>query len=178
MKTIENIRKVAFFSETTNIESLQTLKAPITRIVGMFVLPNPFAGGFSQDLSELFEAGREVGEHYAPILAKRLGAPVVTYGKAAVVGTAGELEHGGACMHPMLGKPMRAAIGGGKAVIPSNVKVGAPGTAIDIPLSHKDDSWALDYCDTITASMPDAPRADEIVLMVVFGDGGRPLPRC
>jgi hypothetical protein len=80
--------------------------------------------------------------------------------RVAIVGVNGEFEHGGACIHPMLGKPMRAAVGGGKAVIPSNVKVAACGACLDVPLSHKDDSWSFDHFDTITVSMPDAPRPD------------------
>jgi hypothetical protein len=102
----------------------------------------------------------------------------VTLSEVASVGVNGEFEHGGACIHPMLGKPMRAAVGGGKAVIPSNVKVAACGASLDVPLSHKDDSCSFDHFDTITVSMPDAPRPDEIVVVLAVADGGRPHPRC
>ena len=78
----------------------------------------------------------------------------------------------------LLGRPMREAIGGGKALIPSNVKVGAVGTHIDVPIGHKDDVWSFDHFDTITVAVDDAPRADEIVIALVLADGGRPLPRC
>jgi hypothetical protein len=78
----------------------------------------------------------------------------------------------------MLGKPMRAAIGGGKAVIPSNVKVAPAGTSLDVPLGHKDDPWSFDHFDTVTVSVPDAPRPDEIVVVMTLADGGRLLPRC
>ena len=91
--------------------------------------------------------------------------------KGAVVGVAGEMEHGGACVHPMLGKPMRAAIGGGKAVIGSNVKVAAAGALLDVPLGHKDDSWSFPHFDTITVSVADAPRPDEILVVMVIADG-------
>ena len=94
------------------------------------------------------------------------------------MGVNGEFEHGGACIHPMLGKPMRAAVGGGKAVIPSNVKVGACGASIDVPLSHKDDPWSFDHFDTVTVSMPDAPKPDEIVVVLAVADGGRLHARC
>ncbi len=80
--------------------------------------------------------------------------------------------------HPKLGKPMRAAVGGGKALIPSNVKVAAPGTAIDMPLGHKDVAWSFDHFDTMTVMVPDAPRPDEIVLCMAVADGARPNPRC
>ena len=104
--------------------------------------------------------------------------PVVSYGKAALVGVMGDLEHGGAMIHPKLGAPMRAAVGGGQSVIPSNAKIGSPGTSIDIPLGHKDNPWSFDHFDTLTVMIADAPRPDEIVLCVAYADGGRPHPRC
>jgi hypothetical protein len=78
----------------------------------------------------------------------------------------------------MLGKPMRAAMGGGKSVIPSNVKVGACGVSIDVPLGHKDDPWSFDHFDTITVTLADAPRPNEIVIIMVAADGGRLHARC
>ncbi len=159
-------------------EADQMLERPIIRAAGLAVVRNPFAGRFAPDLAALFEIGREVGNRFAPEVAALLGAPPVAYGKAAIVGLQGEMEHGGACIHPMLGKPMRAAVGGGKAVVPSNVKVAAAGTPIDVPLGHKDDVWSFDHFDTMTLFVPDAPRLDEIVVMFAFADGGRPLPRC
>src|SRR5215472_3364953 len=83
--------------------------------------------------------------------------PAVSYGKGALVGVDGEMEHGGACVHPMLGKPMRAAIGGGKAVISSNVKVAAADASLDVPLGHKDDPWSFPHFDTITVWVADVP---------------------
>jgi hypothetical protein len=151
---------------------------PTVRAVALAVMGNPFAGRYVEDLTELFEAGRALGEQLMPDLVRLLQRSPVSYGKGAIVGINGEFEHGGACIHPMLGKPMRAAVGGGKAVIPSNVKVTACGASLDVPLSHKDDSWSFDHFDTITVSMPDAPRPDEIVVVLVVADGGRPHPRC
>jgi Amino acid synthesis len=90
----------------------------------------------------------------------------------------GEMEHGGACVHPMLGEPMRAAIGGGKAVISSNVKVAAVGASLDVPLVHKDDSWSFPHFDTITGSVADAPRPNEILVVMATADGGRLQNRC
>jgi len=80
-------------------------------------------------------------------------------------------------IHPKLGKPMRAAVGGGQAVIPSNAKVAAMGAAIDVPLTHKDNAWSFDHFDTIFVTVADAPRPDEIVLCMAVADGGRPHPR-
>ena len=101
-----------------------------------------------------------LGERLMPDLVKLLDGPAVSYGKGALVGLDGEMEHGGACVHPMLGKPMRAAIGGGKAVISSNVKVATAGASLDVPLGHKDDSWSFPHFDTITVSVADAPERD------------------
>ena len=90
---------------------------PVVRAVGMAVILNPFAGRCVDNLRPLFEAGAMVGERLMPELVKLLDGPVVSYGKGALVGVDGEMEHGGACVHPMLGKPMRAAVGDGRAVI-------------------------------------------------------------
>jgi hypothetical protein len=81
----------------------------------------------------------------------------VSYGKGALVGVDGEMEHGGACVHPMLGKLMRAAIGGGTAVISSNAKVAAAGASLDVPLGHKDNSWSFPHFDMITVSVATRP---------------------
>src|ERR1700721_4102410 len=97
---------------------------------------------------------------------KGLPLPALSYGKAAIVGTSGDIEHGAAILHPRMGKPMRAAIGGGQAIIPSNVKIGAVGCTIDVPLGHKDDVWSFDEIDTISVTISNAPRPDEIAVIV------------
>lgn len=104
------------------------------------------------------------------------GQPV-SYGKAAIIGVAGDLEHGGAMIHPKLGKAMRAAVDGGKALIPSNAKVAAAGTPIDMPLGHIDEAWSFDHFDTMTVMVADAPRPDEILMCMGVSDGARPYPR-
>ena len=123
------IRKITTTREVVFSELGVKAPRPIVRAVGMAVIVNPFAGRFVDDLRPLFEAGAMLGERLMPDLVKLLGGPAVSYGKGALVGVDGEMEHGGACVHPMLGKPMRAAIGGGKAVISSNVKIAAAGTS-------------------------------------------------
>jgi hypothetical protein len=152
------IRKIITTRETVFSELGVEANRPITRAVGMAVIRNPFAGQFVEDLRPLFEAGAMLGERLMPELVKLPDGPAISYGKGAIVGVAGEMEHGGACVHPMLGKPMRAAIGGGKAVIGSNVKVAAAGAMLDVPLGHKDDSWSFPHFDTITVTVADAPR--------------------
>ena len=172
------IRKIVTVREQVLGEMGRKVPRPIVRVVGMAVITNPFAGKFAEDLKPLWQAGAEVGERLSKELVSMLGGPPISYGKGAIVGVAGEMEHGGACVHPMIGKPMRAATDGGKAVIGSNVKVAAAGALLDIPLGHKDDSWSFEHFDTITVMVADAPRPDEIVVALAFADGGRLLNRC
>lgn len=171
-------RRLVLTREVIRSEMGRELPQPIVRAAGVALIANPFAGRFVDDLSELFEVGRNIGEELSGELNGMLDGPAVAYGKGAVVGVSGELEHGGACIHPMLGKPMRSAIGGGEAVIPSNVKIGSPGCTLDLPLGHKDNVWSFDHFDTITVLVGDGPRADEIAVVLAFADGGRPIPRC
>jgi hypothetical protein len=173
-----DIRKIVVTRETVFSELRAAGPRPVTRAMAVAVIINPFAGRIAEDLSPLFRSGGEIGDRLMAELAALLGAPAVSYGKGAIVGVDGEMEHGGACIHPMLGKPMRAAIGGGTAVIPSNVKVGAAGASLDVPLGHKDDVWSFDHFDTMTVCIADAPRADEIVIAMAIADGGRLYPRC
>jgi Amino acid synthesis len=172
------IRKIVTAREAVFSELGVKAPRPIVRAVGMAVITNPFAGRFVEDLRPLFEAGAMLGERLMPDLVKLLDRPAISYGKGALVGVDGEMEHGGACVHPMLGKPMRAAIGGGKAVISSNVKVAAAGAILDVPLGHKDDSWSFAHFDTITVSVADAPRPNEILVVLAIADGGRLQNRC
>ncbi|WP_376099853.1 amino acid synthesis family protein [Roseomonas sp. CCTCC AB2023176] len=172
------IRKLQTIREEVMSELGADAERPIVRSVGLAVIQNPFAGHFAEDLTPLWEIGAALGERLMPDLARMLSMPAVSYGKGAIVGVAGEVEHGGACVHPQLGKPMRAAIGGGAAVIPSNVKVAAAGTPLDLPLGHKDDPWSFTHFDTITVFLADAPRPDEILVAIALADGGRPRNRC
>lgn len=173
-----DIRKIVTLREVTYSELGHKPAKPIVRAVGMAVIDNPYAGKYSEDLRQLFEAGAALGERLMPELVKLLDGPAVSYGKGAIVGVQGEMEHGGACCHPMLGRPMRAAVGGGKAVISSNVKVAPPGASLDIPIGHKDDSWSFAHFDTITVSLADSPRPHEILVAMVIADSGRIHNRC
>ena len=173
-----DIRKIITMRELVLSELGVAALQPVVRAVGMAVIFNPFAGRFVEDLRPLFEAGAMLGERLMPDLVKLLDGPAVSYGKGALGGVDGEMEHGGACVHPMLGRPMRAAIGGGKAVISSNVKIAAPGATLDVPLGNKDDSWSFPHFDTITVSVADAPRPNEILVVMAIADGGRLRNRC
>jgi hypothetical protein len=172
------IRKIITTREVIFSELGVAAPRPIVRAVGMAVIVNPFAGRFVEDLRPLFEAGAMLGEQLMPDLIKLIDRPAVSYGKGALVGVDGEMEHGGACVHPMLGKPMRAAIGGGKSVISSNVKVAAAGASLDVPLGHKGDSWSFVHFDTITVSVADAPRLKGDPRCQAIADGGRLHNRC
>lgn len=172
-----NIRKSVFIRETIEADGFGEVCPPITRVAAVAVVRNPFAGRFVEDLSVLFDMGGNLGEKLMADAVSMLAKAPVSYGKAAIVGVAGDLEHGGAMIHPKLGKPMRAAVGGGKALIPSNAKIAPAGVPIDLPLGHKDEAWSFDHFDTMTIMVADAPRPDEIVLCMAVADGGRPHPR-
>jgi hypothetical protein len=172
-----DIRKTVITVEEIRAEAGQPAIRHVRRVAGIAVIANPYAGRYVEDLSPLFDVGLELGELLMKRVVELLAGPPVSYGKAAIVGVAGEMEHGGAILHPKLGKPMRAAVGGGQALISSNVKVAAAGTSIDVPLAHKDNIWSFDHFDTMTLAVADAPRPDEIVVVMAVTDGGRVRPR-
>jgi hypothetical protein len=172
------IRKIVTTVEEIRYEGFSGLEKPIRRVAVSAVIQNPFAGKYQEDLSELTEIGEWLGDYLSKEAAKILGAGKVnSYGKGAIIGLAGELEHGAAILHPKLGKPMRDAIGGGKAIIPSAKKAGAAGTSLDVPLHYKDAAFVRTHYDAMEVRIPDAPKCDEIVVSLAFTDGGRPHPR-
>lgn len=171
-------RKIVFLRELIEADSFCTPCEPVSRVAVAAVFKNPLAGRFESDLSPLFAIGAELGQRLAGRAIDLLGCSPVSYGKAAIVGVSGDMEHGGAVIHPRLGAPMRAVAGGGDAVIPSNVKIGSVGASIDLPLGHKDNPWSFDHFDTMTISVPDGPAPDEIVMILAYADRGRPIPRC
>jgi hypothetical protein len=171
------LRKLVTIVEETLSDGGRPARRPVRRAAALAVLENPFAGRFVEDLEPLVAAGEELGALLAKRATEALGAPAESYGKAAIVGEQGELEHAAALLHPRLGAPLRAAVGGGKAIIPSAKKSGGPGTAIDVPLHFKDAAFVRTHYDAMEVRLPDAPRAGEIVLAIVVTDGGRPHPR-
>ena len=174
------VRKVIVQREETRAEGGRDLAAPTVKVVAAAVIANPLAGTFAEDLSVLEEVGAEVAALLVEEVLRALGAragEVSSYGKAAIVGLDGELEHAAAVIHPRFGAPVRAAIGGGQAIIPSTKKVDAAGTAITMPLTNKDDIWSFDEMDAAEISVPGAPRPDEILVCLALGVGGRPHAR-
>jgi hypothetical protein len=171
------IRKTQFIKETVFGEAGEPATLAIRRVAALAVIDNPFAGRFERDLAPLFDIGLRLGEELMPEAVRLLDGPALVYGKAAIVGVNGDLEHAAAVLHPKLGKPMRAAIGGGEAIIPSVTKVAAAGAFIDVPLANKDNPWSFDELDAITVAVGDAPRPNEILVVMAIGTAGRPNAR-
>ncbi|PVE43855.1 amino acid synthesis family protein [Limnohabitans planktonicus] len=175
-----HIRKIIVQVDETRLEMGRAVNPPTRRALAMAVIANPYAGRYSENLDELIAIGEELGALLGQKCVQALGiAPgqAQSYGKAAIVGEAGELEHAAAILHPKLGAPLRAAVEKGAALVPSAKKRGSMGTAIDVPLGHKDAAFVRSHFDAMEARVSDAPRAQEIVVAVVVTDSGRPLPR-
>lgn len=169
------VRKTAVYIETVRSERGITLAAEVRRGFAASVIANPCMPG--EDLHCAMEAGADLGHVLTRQLLDALGWQVGTplaYGKAAIVGASGSTEHAAAILHPRMGKPLRALTGQGKAIIPSTVKRGAPGTCVDIPLHKADDEWDFAVLDAIEAHVADAPLPGEIVIFVALAIGGRP----
>jgi len=174
------IRKLIVQVDETRIEMGQAIDPPTRKALAMAVIENPCAGRFAQNLDELIAIGEELGGMLGRRCVQALGiAPgqAHSYGKAAIVGEGGELEHAAAILHPKLGASLRQAVEKGAALVPSSKKRGGLGTAIDVPLGHKDAAFVRSHFDAMEARVSDAPRANEIVVAVVVTDSGRPLPR-
>lgn len=174
------IRKIAVFLDETHVEMGQTIAPPTRRAAAVAVIENPFAGRFEADLEILMDIGAELGDLLGRRCVEALGitpAEAESYGKAAMVGENGELEHAAAILHPKLGAPLRAAVEKGAALVPSSKKMGGPGQPLDVPLGHKDAAYVRSHFDGIEVRLNDAPRANEIMVAVAVTDSGRPLPR-
>ncbi|SFQ20133.1 amino acid synthesis family protein [Variovorax sp. 770b2] len=175
-----NIRKLVIQVDEVRKEMGQDVTPPTRRAVAIAVIENPYAGRFSENLDELIAIGEELGALLGQKAVAALGiepGQAQSYGKAAIVGERGELEHAAAILHPKLGAPLRVAVEKGAALVPSAKKQGTLGTAIDVPLGHKDAAFVRSHFDAIEARVSDAPRANEIVVAVAVTDSGRPLPR-
>ena len=174
------IRKIIVQVDEIHQDGGKAVNPPTRRALAMAVIANPYAGRFSDSLDELIDIGEELGGLLGERCVQALGiAPDLaqSYGKAAIVGEGGELEHAAAILHPKLGAPLRKAVSKGAALVPSAKKQGTLGTAVDVPLGHKDAAFVRSHFDAMEARVPDAPRANEIVVAVVVTDSGRPHPR-
>ena len=169
---------------TTHREAGAEVSPPTIVGVTAIAVENPLAGaGSVADLSQLEALGAQAAEYLvssclAVLASVGVGPEEVRgYGKAAIVGTNGDREHSAAILHPRFGAPVRAAIGGGADIIPGTKAVAGPGASITLPMGNKDDRWVFDDMDAVTVSMPDAPRADEIVIALALSARGRPNAR-
>lgn len=174
------IRKIVVTIEETHIEMGRVIAPATRKAVASAVIDNPFAGQYHEDLSELMAIGEELGGMLGQRCVEALGISpdkAESYGKSAMVGERGELEHAAAILHPKLGAPLRKAVEKGAALVPSSKKMGGPGQVLDVPLGHKDAAYVRSHFDGIEVQINDAPRANEILVSVAVTDSGRPLPR-
>ena len=174
------IRRIVVQIDEVWAENGQAVSPPTRRALAMAVIENPFAGRYVENLDALITVGEELGALLGQRCVQALGitpAQAQSYGKAAIVGEAGEIEHAAAILHPKLGAPLRAAVEKGAALVPSSKKMGGMGATIDVPLGHKDAAYVRSHFDALEARVTDAPRANEIVVCVAVTDSGRPKPR-
>ena len=171
------VRKLVVTKEVAYAEGGFDSETPVTRAIGVIVIQNPNAGRATEDLSSMFDLGARIAEILMPQLVPLLPRPAIAYGKGAIVGVNGDAEHAAAIVHPRMGAPMRAALGGGQAVIPSATKVASAGAVLDVPIGNKDNPWSFDEIETLSVAVADAPRPDEIVVVIAISDGGRVKPR-
>ena len=175
-----DIRKLAVFIEEVHSEMGQAISPPTRKAAAVAVIRNPFAGRYVADLAPLMEIGAELGGLLGRKCVEALGispSEAESYGKAAMVGEDGELEHAAAILHPAMGKPLREAVEKGAALVPSSKKRGGPGQVLDIPLGHKDAAYVRSHFDGMAVWLNDSPRAGEIMVAVAVTDSGRPLAR-
>ena len=175
-----DIRKIVVQLEEVHQESGKPIN-PVTRKVTVAaVIRNPFAGKYVEELEPLYDLGKEIGGLLAQKGVEVLNVEpdvVEAYGKGAIIGVDGEVEHAAAVMHPRFGGPVRAAVGKGDDIIPSTKKVGGPGSTLVMPITQKNSIWSFDHMDSSEITIPDAPKSNEMVIAVALAIGGRPLAR-
>ncbi|MYE37007.1 MAG: amino acid synthesis family protein [Rhodobacteraceae bacterium] len=175
-----NIRKIAVVVEETHSEMGREVSPPTRKAAAIAVISNPLAGQFKEDLTDLIEIGEELGGLLGERSVRALGInpeQAESYGKSAMVGESGELEHAAAILHPKLGAPLRKEVSKGAALVPSTKKMGSMGQTLDIPLGHKDAAYVRSHFDGMEVRLCDAPKGDEIMVAVAVTDSGRPFPR-
>jgi hypothetical protein len=175
MGDLIQLRKITMLFEEIYHEGGPPPGQPLVRAAILAVARNPYAGRYVEDLMPLMEELRPLGLDLARRLIDALGGhpqAIQGYGKGAIVGTAGELEHG-ALWHAPGGYAMREALGDAKAIVPSTKKVGIAGARLDVPITHINASYVRSHFDALEVGIPDAPRPDEIVLILAMSTGGR-----
>lgn len=172
------VRKIVHGLEESWHDSGPALAAPVAKGWIAAVVANPYAGRYAETLDPAIESLKSIGIDLSRRLSGLLGgaASVDAYGKGAIVGAAGELEHS-ALWHVPGGYAMRDVLGKALAIVPSAVKMGGFGTTLDVPLHHKDACYVRSHFDAVTMMLADAPRPDEIVFVLAMARGGRPHAR-
>lgn len=174
------LRKIVVQVEETHSDMGRPVDPPARKAIAVAVVENPYAGRYVEDLSPLYDLGAELGGLLASRAVEALGvAPddVDSYGKGAIIGLDGEIEHAAAILHPKFGAPVRAAVDHGDDIIPGTKKMGAAGSIITMPITNKDSIWEFDNMDAAEIAIADAPRGNEMLVAVVLAIGGRPLHR-
>ena len=170
-----SIRKISVLIDETLREAGREDGAPLKRMAVMVAVNNPFAREFQANLASMIEYGRELGVLMTERLLGECGNDrdqIESYGKGALVGMAGELEHGYALLTRPFGKAVREALGG-KSFMSETVKRGSVGASLDISLAHKKAVFVRSHYETIEVAMPDAPLADEVVVVLATANRGR-----
>ena len=178
--TIAKIRKMVTVVDEIHYEMRQQINPPTRRAAAIAVIENPFADKYVEDLEMLMQIGEELGAILGKRCIKALGikpSAAQSYGKAALIGENGELEHGAAILHPRMGAPLRKEVEKGAALVPSSKKRGSMGDSLDIPLGHKDAAYVRSHFDGMEVRVNDAPKANEVLVAIAVTDSGRPLPR-
>lgn len=179
MSDLVKLRKYVSLIEETHHDGGPVLARPVTKAVVGGVIANPYAGRHVEDIQPMMKALEPLAVELTERVMKLLGAKgseLEAYGKGAIVGLSGELEHA-ALWHQPSGFGIRHAMGGAKSIVPSTVKVAAAGARIDIPLHHVTAAYVRSHFDTIEFCVPDGPKPDEIVFIVAAAIGGRPHAR-
>jgi hypothetical protein len=167
------IRKIVKIVDETRSESGIIAERPLRMASAMAVVENPYAGIYTEDLSEAIEASAELGKLLGNMAVEALDDSPESYGKGGIVGVNGEIDHAHMLLTTKFADNLRAAVGGGKAWITSAAKRGAPGTSIDIPLAYKDALFVRSHYDAMELKIPDAPFPNEIIVIVVVANRGR-----
>lgn len=169
------IRKIAVLSEEISHDGGPVAAEPRRRAAAMALVGNPFAGRHEPELQPAMDDLKPLGALLTERLIAALGGDAMAidgYGKGAIVGTAGEIEHG-ALWHVPGGYAMREKLGASKAIVPSAMKVGAFGSSLDVPLGHTNAAYVRSHFDAITVTAPDGPRPDEILFCLAMACGPR-----
>ncbi|MDP2085301.1 MAG: amino acid synthesis family protein [Gemmobacter sp.] len=169
------LRKQALIREEVFHEGGPRAARPLVRLAMISVIANPFAGRYEPDIAGFMDDLKPLGLAMAQRMVAELGgdpAVVQGYGKGAIIGSAGEIEHG-ALWHAPGGYAMREALGGALAIVPSTKKVGGVGARLDVPVTHVDASYVRSHFDGMEVGVPDGPKADEMALVLVMTTGAR-----